>query len=121
MYADACTDTHILKRYFNITWGHGSADKISPPGAVPDCLLWFALWDSDQAFVLSLSHTFKHTLRHTQPGSAAALPVRPPKRPNDEALEWGVKRTRLAKKPCLRTRIVIITVITKEAILKRTM
>lgn len=68
-------------------------------GTAPGGLLWFALWDCDQAFVLRLTHSLGHTLRHThtQAGSAVASPVRYPQRPDDETLKRGVKRTRVAK------------------------
>lgn len=88
------TNTDILQRYFNTTWGQGTVDKISLPGTDPECCLWFTLCNPEQPFVLS--HTDTHTL--TEPGSAVALPVTPPpKSPSDEAVYCMVKWTMLAK------------------------
>lgn len=89
-------------------------------GTAPGGLLWFALWDCDQAFVLRLTHLLGHTHTHTH-----RLALQWPRQldiPKDLMMRlwngewkgWGWPKT-----PRLRTQIVIITVITKEAVVKR--
>lgn len=96
--------THKVRRCFNTTQGHDTDDQVSLPGNEPSWL-WYTMWD-----------TPPHT--HTALQQACQLYF-----PKDLMMrvwigEWNGRSW--PKTPCLRTWIVIITVITKEAIWKRT-